>query len=124
MQFLICAILGLAALPLPAFAWGPEGHVVIAMIAEERLSPDVRQAVRKILSGAPLSTASIFADEYRVTHPETGRWHYVNIPFDKPYDEKRDCATLSPATALFTPSSAPRRRSRTPPPNSMTGPMR
>jgi hypothetical protein len=80
----------------PAFqatAWGPEGHVVIAMVAEGRLTPKARATARKILSGAPLVTAALFADEYRVTHPETSRWHYVDIPFEATgYDDARDCA--------------------------------
>ncbi|BBE72988.1 transposase [Pleomorphomonas sp. SM30] len=35
-----------------------------------------------MLSGAPLATAALFADEYRLSHPETARWHYVDIPYD------------------------------------------
>ena len=84
-----------AFLLTPAFqaaAWGPEGHVAIAMVAEDRLTPKARAAARKILSGAPLATAALFADEYRVTHAETNRWHYVDIPFDATgYDDARDC---------------------------------
>ena len=84
-----------AFLLTPAFqaaAWGPEGHVAIAMVAEDRLTPKARVAARKILSGASLATAALFADEYRVAHPETNRWHYVDIPFDATgYDDARDC---------------------------------
>src|SRR5262249_19877897 len=79
----------------PAHAWGPEGHVIVAIMAEDLLTPAARQAVRDMLSGAPLATSAIFADEYRVTHPETSRWHYVDIPFDATaYDEVRDCEAL------------------------------
>jgi hypothetical protein len=66
------------------------------MVAEDRLTPKARAAARKILFGAPLATAAIFADEYRVTHPETSRWHYVDIPFEETkYDEARDCQVLT-----------------------------
>ncbi|MEZ5873221.1 MAG: S1/P1 nuclease [Nitratireductor sp.] len=35
----------------------------------------------------------MFADEHRVSHTETSRWHYVDIPYDKDsYDPQRDCA--------------------------------
>jgi len=55
-----------------AHAWGPEGHVVIAMVAEDLLPAEVRTAARKILMGAPLVTTALFADEYRVTHAVCG----------------------------------------------------
>ena len=39
-----------------------------------------------------MATAALFADEYRVAHPETNRWHYIDIPFDATgYDDARDC---------------------------------
>jgi hypothetical protein len=95
MRILMTALLLMTMLGGSARAWGPEGHVVIAQVAEDRLTPQARQAVRKILSGAPLATAALFADEYRVTHPETTRWHFVDIPYEESaYSEARDCQTL------------------------------
>jgi hypothetical protein len=85
-----------------ARAWGPQGHVVVAMVAEDRLTPKTREAARKILFGAPLATSAIFADEYRVTHPETSRWHYVDIPFEETkYNEERDCAVLTTGDCII-----------------------
>jgi S1/P1 Nuclease len=96
MRRAICAILWTILFICRASAWGPEGHVIIAMVAEDRLSPEARAAARKILLGAPLGTIGNFADEYRVTHPETQQWHFVDIPFEVPsYDETRDCAARS-----------------------------
>jgi hypothetical protein len=93
MRALLLAFTLACGLAEHAFAWGPEGHVIVAMVAEDRLSSSVRAKVRKILAGAPLATAALFADEYRVTHPETARWHFVDIPFDASgYDEARDCS--------------------------------
>jgi hypothetical protein len=90
------ALLCLSFLGGTASAWGPQGHVVIAMVAEDRLTPNARKAVRKMLLGAPLATTAIFADEYRVTHPETFRWHFVDIPFEESdYLEQRDCQVLT-----------------------------
>jgi len=92
MRHLVFILICLATFGGQARGWGPEGHVVVAMVAEDRLSPATRQAVRKILSGAPLATAALFADEYRATHPETTRWHFVDIPFDSAsFDGARDC---------------------------------
>jgi len=96
MRIFIAAMLLIVSLGGNARAWGPEGHVVVAIVAEDRLRPETRKAVRKILSGAPLATAALFADEYRVTHPEITRWHFVDIPFEaSSYDEARDCAVLT-----------------------------
>jgi len=92
MRTLLLVSLWVVSLAGQVQAWGPEGHVVIAMVAEDRLSPATRQAARKILSGATLATAAIFADEYRVTHPETSRWHFVDVPYEEAtYSETRDC---------------------------------
>ena len=94
MKNIFAAIFALIGLCIPALAWGPEGHVIVGMIADDRLPPDIKVKARALLSGAPLATASIFADEYRLTHPETARWHYVDIPYDAAsYDESRDCVT-------------------------------
>jgi hypothetical protein len=44
-----------------------------------------------------LADVSTWADEIRLQHPETGPWHYVNIPIRLPtgepasYDAARDC---------------------------------
>jgi hypothetical protein len=72
---------------------------VIAIIAEDNLSPDVRAKARQYLSGAPLDTAAMFADEVRAVQRQscppqeiTSKWHFVDIPYkDNFYDEARDC---------------------------------
>ena len=102
MRVFIAALLLMTSVGGPARAWGPEGHVVVAMVAEDRLAPKTRQAVRKILSGAPLATAALFADEYRVTHPETTRWHFIDIPFTASgYEEGRDCQVLTTGDCII-----------------------
>jgi hypothetical protein len=78
---------------LPVFGWGPEGHQLIAEIAEAQLTPAVHARVIAIL-GANSTMASVasWADEVRRARPETGPWHYVDIPIDKPHlDMDRDC---------------------------------
>lgn len=90
-----CALLLLAGGTSESLAWGPEGHVVIAIVAEHRMSDEARTAVRAMLSGAPLAAAALSADQFRPTPPETARWHRVGIPFDaRSYDPARDCAAL------------------------------
>jgi hypothetical protein len=88
----------------PVFAWGPEGHFIIAKIAEDSLTPGDKAKAREYLSGAPLYTTALFADEVRSVqrqscppHETTAQWHFVDIPYDEKnnkdahYDEARDC---------------------------------
>lgn len=79
----------------PALAWGPVGHAIIAEIAEARLTPAAAQAVAQLLSqdGAQhLDQIASWADAIRPSHPETGPWHFVDIPLSaQGYNAARDC---------------------------------
>lgn len=96
-KFLALPILAaLIALPsTPVLAWGREGHQVIAMIAENHLSPAAAARVAALLQverGTSLADISNWADAYRDTHPETASWHFVDIPVgEQHYNAKRDC---------------------------------
>jgi hypothetical protein len=85
--------LSLVLLPAaPAFAWGKEGHRLTALVAEHYLTPETRAAIVELLHHETLADVSSWADDYRHDHPETGPWHYVNIPGDAPsFDRLRDC---------------------------------
>lgn len=76
-----------------ALAWGPEGHQVIASLAEPLLTPAARREVDRLLAlepGATLASVSNWADESR--SEETAAWHYVNFPRNTcVYDAPRDC---------------------------------
>jgi nuclease S1 len=95
----ICAFLlvvAVVSLPSPARAWGCEGHQVIALLAEKHLSPHALALVNQILTDSPidvslnryckeggvdaLADSSTWADDFRTQHPETGPWHYIDIP--------------------------------------------
>ena len=89
-------LLPLAALTValagPAQAWGPEGHSIVAEIAQQRLSPSAAQMVRKLLKGRSLASIASWADDARDKRPETTGWHFVNIPLDvETYNAGRDC---------------------------------
>lgn len=77
----------------PAAAWGPEGHLVIAAIAQAHLTAAARAKVAALLGGDNLVVLdSDWADEIRDQRPETAAWHYVNIPLAAvAYDPRRDC---------------------------------
>jgi hypothetical protein len=89
----LALLLSLLLAPVPAFAWGAEGHEIIAAIALRELSPAVRARAAALLGGdAMLIHDANWADEIRDQRPETGRWHYVDIPLDASgYDARRDC---------------------------------
>lgn len=74
----------------PARGWGRIGHRASARVAESLLTPEARAAVRGLLDeGESLADASTWADEIRSKRPETGPWHYVNVPITEPgYDPK------------------------------------
>ena len=76
-----------------ALGWGPEGHDLVARIAEAQLSAEARARVAAILGpGSTMVSVSSWADQIRRLRPETGPWHYVDIPIDKPgLDMARDC---------------------------------
>ena len=84
----------LLAWNLPLFAWGPEGHDLVARIADAQLTPVARAKVAEILGpGVTMASISSWADSVRRDRPDTGPWHYVDIPItQKHLDMARDCA--------------------------------
>ncbi len=80
-------------LALVAHAWGPQGHEVVATLAQARLTTRAQAEIDKLLaleSGATLASISNWADEQR--SPLTAAWHYVNFPKNTcTYDPARDC---------------------------------
>ena len=93
------AALALSLAVLPAHAWGPVGHRLVARLAEEGLTPQARAGIDRLLKGEAdpsLPGIANWADELRANDPDLGkrsaRWHYVNI--DDPgcaFDAARDC---------------------------------
>ncbi|MDP9123511.1 MAG: S1/P1 nuclease [Pseudomonadota bacterium] len=80
-----------ALAPGPTFAWGADGHRLIAEQAQQLLMPAARAEVAGLLALEPGSTMvsiSTWADETR--SPGTASWHYVNLPRDS------DCANEAP----------------------------
>ncbi len=80
------AILAALAVANPAFAWGPQGHRVIARAAEDRLTPAARAAVRELLhEGDTLADVANWADhDGHAEVPGSGPWHFINVPISKP----------------------------------------
>jgi len=139
--FVCCTIAATVSFPAPAKAWGCKGHQIIALLAEKHLTPQALAAVSKILSDGPIdpalsryckdhgtdamTDASTWPDDYRPGHPETGPWHYIDVPrgtllrgnkkaianeIEKFCDPKEGCVTRAiteELSVLRSPSSDP-----------------
>ena len=82
--------LGLVA-ARPATAWGKAGHMVTAQIAYQRLTPETRQEVDRLIAtladfepkSDSVVTASLWMDEVRgLGWKAMDRWHYMNLPYN------------------------------------------
>jgi hypothetical protein len=87
------AVIAVVAGCLPTFAWGPEGHSLVARIADAQLTPAARARVAAILGpNTTMASISSWPDEVRRSRADTAPWHYIDIPIDKPHlDMARDC---------------------------------
>lgn len=91
----------LFSLAAPAYPWGPSGHRIVAIIAEQRLSPGTREKIRTLLLDGKYSIVDISscADTIRGNRngnptpadvmcrslagdvpSSNGLWHYIDIP--------------------------------------------
>ncbi|MEW6542772.1 MAG: S1/P1 nuclease [Nitrospirota bacterium] len=78
--------------PAQGWAWGDEGHRIVALVAESRLTDRARDATRALLDGDNLITVATWADAVKGERSETASWHYTDIPkAADSYDPTRDC---------------------------------
>jgi hypothetical protein len=87
------ATIALFASSVSCLAWGPEGHSLVGRIAETQLTPAAHARVSAILApGETLASIASWADEVRRSRPETGAWHFIDIPIHQAHlDMTRDC---------------------------------
>ncbi len=91
-------------LTIPALAWGPQGHALVALIAADHLTPTARKNVKALLGTETLADVASWPDAYRPLVTQTGGWHYVDIPEGTAtYDRDRDCPT-QPGVKLGMPN--------------------
>ena len=90
---LITAGIMLALLiPSTLVGWGPEGHEIVAALAQTHLSNDAKEGIRSLIGDASLASIANWADEVRPERDETYNWHFVDIPKDTPgFSDQRDC---------------------------------
>lgn len=89
---LILVVLVATAQPREVRAWGPRGHRVAGRVAEARLTPKAKAAVKALLEpGESLADASTWADDFRDQVPGSTPWHFVNVPITEERYHARYC---------------------------------
>ncbi|MFB6455801.1 S1/P1 nuclease [Chitinophaga sp. Hz27] len=80
----IFALLAGFLLPIASFAWGPNGHRIVAEIAFNHLTPKARKAVIEILGRQSMAMVANWPDFIKsdTTHKydHTNTWHYLDFP--------------------------------------------
>lgn len=86
--------------PGHAWAWGSQGHRLVARVAEPLLDPQAKAEVQRLLAaepGATLDSVAPWADQLRAQDPGLGKrsanWHYINMGEEGcVYDQPKQCA--------------------------------
>jgi|ERR1051326_1292224 hypothetical protein len=102
LSMLMALICTLSAFLSPlSFAWGPEGHEIVARIAELHLTPRADQGIEQLLATTSTNQHKVhiwysnvcnWPDFIRHTRTNSAPWHFVDIPFDATkYEPARDC---------------------------------
>ncbi|AOW78791.1 hypothetical protein A3Q34_19265 [Colwellia sp. PAMC 20917] len=82
-------VITLAHLPIKsAFALGPNGHRMVAKIAEDNLEPSAKKALMQLTDGAPLAQMANWSDNIRSDKKwdYAKPWHYISIDDDEVFD--------------------------------------
>jgi hypothetical protein len=86
----------LASFPTSVNAWGPSGHRIVGLVAMKHLTPKAREQVKALLGNETLADVANWADEVREDHPNTAKWHFVNLPRTATqFSRTRDCRETS-----------------------------
>jgi hypothetical protein len=100
--FKLCIAITLLAWSSAAWAWGDEGHEVVALVAQSRLDPVARKNVAALLAADPdtltapnIAAAATWADRFRDSdrngaRQNTRQWHFVDLELTGP-DLDRAC---------------------------------
>jgi hypothetical protein len=90
---------GLAGAPGKASAWGSDCHMIVALIAQQYLDPDVKKKVDALLKSdkdkltpKDIASRAVWADKYRdsdrngkkIRYNGTQNWHFVDMEISAP----------------------------------------
>lgn len=103
LKWLLCPLLLLCGWSATAQAWGCEGHEIVALVAMKHLQPQVAEQVNAILAASPVSATlkrfcrtsglppiaevASWADDVRSEQPDTGPYHFIDIPLNATRDK-------------------------------------
>lgn len=70
-----------------SFGWGTQGHMVVAQVGENNLTPKAKAAVSAILKGKSLAEVANWADIIKSDGQwqHTKSWHFADIPDGEDY---------------------------------------
>jgi len=92
-------MLTLAGAPSRAIAWGSDGHMIVALIAQQNLDPAVKKKVDALLKSdkdkltkKDIASRAVWADKWRDSDRTTSKirfnatqaWHFVDIEIASP----------------------------------------
>jgi hypothetical protein len=80
----IKVLLAATLFPIMMFAWGKEGHQIVALLAKKQLSDSVKIKVEKYLNGLSFEDASTWMDDIKKDKSldYMKPWHYINVEKD------------------------------------------
>lgn len=78
-------LLGALLTPSLGWSWGIKGHKIVALIAQNRLTPEAKLGVKSLLGRQDLAAVATWADDVR-SEPDwmhTKPWHYLDMNDDE-----------------------------------------
>jgi len=86
-NYLFIPLLSVLLAPSHGFSWGENGHRIVATIAEKRLSPVAKKAVKELLGQESMPQVSTWMDFIKSDHEwdYAKAYHHVNVPNGQDY---------------------------------------
>lgn len=97
---LLCTLLGA---PTASYAWGRQGHEIVAQLAFRFLDPETRKSVLKTLDGLSFEEAATWMDDVKRNNSFDAMkpWHYINIEKGQDYQPSANKNALTVLNAVI-----------------------
>jgi len=107
MKVALITILSLAFLLInsnKSFAWGAEGHHLVAQIAFKYLDDSTQKKVRHYLKNMSIEAAATWMDDMRSDeyYNYMKTWHYINIKKDSMYQPVKEGNTMTVLNSIIS----------------------